>query len=271
MGILRRGASRLAARVNRATQPSAVRRSRALALGWPGGEEAVPSTPASAELGRMQRYFEGHSSGAGIWKWRHYFPAFERHLGAFVGKDVNVLEIGVYSGGSLGMWRHYFGDSCRIFGVDVQPECLAYEDERTKIFIGDQADPAFWAEFRSQAPRMDVVIDDGGHLPEQRMTTLEELLPWMEAGGVYICEDVQGVGDRFSMFARTLVDLLNEWRSVPYTGDGADGGLAGEASPFQNAVRSVCFYPFLTVIERTDSSVGIFEAPKHGSDWQPFL
>ena len=57
-------------------------------------------------------------------------------------------------------------------------------DERTKIFIGDQADRSFWAEVRQTAPLIDIVIDDGGHLPEQQLVTLEELLPHVRPGGV---------------------------------------------------------------------------------------
>jgi len=39
----------------------------------------------------------------------------------------------------------------------------------------------------------------------------------------------------------------------------------------QSAVRSVHFYPYVTVVERTDSPVSEFVAPKHGTQWQPFL
>ena len=43
--------------------------------------------------------------------------------GRFIGRAVNVVEIGVYSGGSLRMWRDYFGESAVIHGVDIEEEC----------------------------------------------------------------------------------------------------------------------------------------------------
>ena len=39
---------------------------------------------------------ERHTVGRGLWKWTHYFDAYERHLAKFVGEAVNVVEIGVY-------------------------------------------------------------------------------------------------------------------------------------------------------------------------------
>lgn len=44
-------------------------------------------------------YFVTHNTGPGIWKWLHYFDIYHRHLQKFRGKEVNILEIGIYSGG----------------------------------------------------------------------------------------------------------------------------------------------------------------------------
>src|SRR5215470_2208525 len=71
----------------------------------------------------LEEYFDAVTEGPGVWKWRHYFPIYHRHLSKFVGRAVHVVEIGVYSGGSLAMWRSYFGDDCRIYGVDIDPAC----------------------------------------------------------------------------------------------------------------------------------------------------
>ena len=79
-----------------------------------------------------------------------------------------------------------------------------FENEFTKIFIGDQADPAAWKRFRASTPAIDVLIDDGGHGPEQQIVTLEETLPFLRPGGVYLCEDVHGVDNRFAAYAYAL-------------------------------------------------------------------
>src|SRR5205823_12359912 len=48
-------------------------------------------------------YFNAHTEGPGIFKWMHYFDIYQRHFSKFVGREVHVLEVGVYSGGSLSM------------------------------------------------------------------------------------------------------------------------------------------------------------------------
>jgi len=100
------------------------------------------ATPAAADGSRnpLREFFDRRQSGRGIWKWLHYFDIYHRHLAKFIGQETHVMEIGVYSGGSLEMWRDYFGARCQVYGVDLQAACKAYENEYTKIFVGDQAD-----------------------------------------------------------------------------------------------------------------------------------
>jgi hypothetical protein len=125
----------------------------------------------------LEQFFDSHTEGQGIWKWRHYFEIYHRHFSRFVGKEVHVLEIGVYSGGSLAMWKHYCGPQSKIYGVDIEAACKAYEDAQVKILIGDQADPSFWKKVIREVPQLDIVIDDGGHQAHQQIATMEALLP----------------------------------------------------------------------------------------------
>src|SRR5690242_20051201 len=151
------------------------------------------------------------------------------------------------------MWKHYFGPQCRIYGVDIEPACRAYADESVRIFIGDQADRNFWKRVRQEVPLLDIVIDDGGHKPHQQIVSLEELLPYLRPGGVYLCEDVQGISQRFADYVSGLIHGLNatNLRREP----GEVGRLVSTTTQFQAAVHSIHSYPFLTVIERTTAPV----------------
>jgi Methyltransferase domain len=219
-----------------------------------------------APINPLESYFDGITQGPGVWKWRHYFEIYHRHLCRFVGREVTVVEVGVYSGGSLAMWRDYFGEGCQIHGVDIQPECEAYENSHTKIHIGDQADRSFWQDFRRAVQAVDILIDDGGHSPEQQMVTLEEMLPHLRPGGVYICEDVTGVANRFAAFSHAIANEMNTWRNNIESSE-----LASTPTPFQSEIDSVHFYPFVVVIEKRSIALNRFVAPKHGSQWQPYL
>ncbi len=152
-----------------------------------GETEASQSNP-------LRTFFESHRDGAGIWKWTHYFDAYHRHLHKFVGHAPAVLEIGIYSGGSIEMWKSYFGPKTHIFGCDIEEACRKYASDDVTVFIGDQADRNFWSTVKEEVPPLNVVIDDGGHSPEQQMVTIEEMLPFLAPGGVFIARISTGNG-----------------------------------------------------------------------------
>ena len=229
--------------------------------------------PAGAAEGQhafpnpLRAYFDGVQEGPGVWKWLHYFELYHRHLQKFVGRAVTILEVGVYGGGSLSMWKHYFGAHCHVHGVDIQPACKAYENSHTTIHIGDQADRAFWKRIRESVPVLDVLIDDGGHRPEQQMVTLEEMLDHLTPGGVYICEDVHARSqhlDGFAAFAHAFAGELNAFTPKP------PAKAASTASPFQSAIDSVHLYPFVVVIEKGTTTFEAFSAPRHGTQWPAY-
>ena len=237
---------------------------------WRAWNQQGEPCGAVADGNPLERFFEERKTGPGIWKWRHYFEIYHRHLAKFVGREPRVMEIGVYSGGSLSMWRSYFGRGCSIYGVDIEPACRAYEEEGVKILIGDQADRSFWRRVRGEVAGLDVVIDDGGHRPEQQIVTLEETLPYLRPGGVYICEDVTGSGNAFLYYVEGLAANLHADR-IDGSAEDDERRQVSPTTAFQAAVKSVHFYPYVVVIERTDGVVKELVAPKHGTQWQPHL
>ena len=111
------------------------------------------------------------NEGRLIHKWTHYFEIYDRHFRKFKDKEINILEIGVSHGGSLQMWRDYFGGKTNIYGIDVNPKCKKLEDKDTKIFIGSQSDRNFLREIKEKIPKIDILIDDGGHTMTQQIVT----------------------------------------------------------------------------------------------------
>jgi hypothetical protein len=233
---------------------------------WP----ASAGTSAPNDANPLRAFFTARSEGRGIWKWDHYFDVYHRHFERFRGEEVHILEVGIYSGGSLDMWHEYFGPKCRVYGVDVQPECMQYEDAGTTVFIGDQSDRGFWRRFRQEVPRLDIVVDDGGHKPEQQATTLEELLPHVQPGGVYVVEDVHGVGNPFSAYVYGCVQSLNAFRGVAHHGNAARR-MVSDAAGFQAAIDGIYQYPSVVVIEKRAQPLREFVSPKRGTEWAPFL
>lgn len=240
----------------------------AFAKNWHRDSESEPEPVVDkdeAGVNPLRDYFESHTTGRGIWKWGHYFDVYDRFFKKFVGRKLGLLEIGIYSGGSLDMWRSYFGAGCQVYGVDVEDVCKVYESDGTKVFIGDQADREFWRLFRKQVPPLDIVIDDGGHRPEQQIVTLEEMLPYLRPGGIYLCEDIHRVHNKFSAYIGGLINHFNATTLQPAP------DLTAIPTDFQRAIHAIHSYPFMLVIERSEVPVDRFIAPRRGTEWQPFL
>lgn len=223
-----------------------------------GRQPPVPGSDAGlAPAGRLRKFFEARQAGRGIWKFEHYFEVYERHFSRFVGSEVHVAEIGVYSGGSLEMWADYFGPRARVYGIDIQDACKVYANERTEIFIGDQADRSFWARFAGAVPRLDILVDDGSHRPDDQIPAFEEAFRLLAPGGVYLCEDVQGVHNGFTTYVHGLSRCLNEinWNAPTWA---------------QQWIASISLYPLIAVVEKRAAPLGRLNAPRHGTEWQPW-
>lgn len=161
------------------------------------------------------------------------------------------------------MWKDYFGPNCTVYGVDIAPECEAYKESGIQEFIGDQGDRSFWKRFKSEVPHLDIVIDDGAHSLEEQIVTLEELLPFIRPGGVFLCEDLHGKTNWFAAYCHGLSDKLNE--ATPL-----QDKSGCRANGFQEAIHSVHHYPYVVVIEKREHVCSVLRAPKHGTEWQPF-
>ncbi len=174
-------------------------------------------------MNKLEQYFY-KNKGKIIHKFLHYFEIYDKHFSRFIGKDVTVLEIGVSKGGSLELWRHYFGSKCKIYGIDINPKCKNLESEQIEIFIGDAEDREFLRSLKDKIPKIDILIDDGGHYMNQQIVAFEELYPFISSDGVYLCEDLMtsymgayGGGykrkNTFIEYSKGLIDYLNAWHS----------------------------------------------------------
>lgn len=130
---------------------------------------------------RLWELFKAHD-GRLIDKWAHYFPLYERHFSGYVGNPIRVLEIGIGHGGSLQLWKKYFGERAQIVGLDIDPRCKDYEEDRITVHIGNQASPPLMGRF-------DIIIDDGSHVVSDQEASIKALWPALNDGGVYWVED----------------------------------------------------------------------------------
>lgn len=172
----------------------------------------------------LREYFENNQNNNMIDKWLHYFEIYERHFRPFVGKKIKVLEIGIWQGGSLKMWKEYFGEQAEIIGVDIEPITKKFEEERIKIYIGDQSNRKFLNKLIEKEGQFNIIIDDGGHFMNQQIISFQELYKSIVDGGIYLCEDNHtsywaryGGGykksNTFIEYTKNLIDDLHAYHS----------------------------------------------------------
>ena len=205
------------------------------------------------QMNVLEKYFY-ENTGRLIHKWKHYFEIYDRHFARYRGKEVHIVEFGVSQGGSLEMWKNYFGPRAKIYGVDINAYCKQFEDDQVNIYIGDQEDRHFLQSLARTIPRIDILIDDGGHTMKQQISTFEELFPYIDKDGVYLCEDLHtsywpkwggGVRKRgtFIEYSKNFIDWINAWHSRQ--------PKKLSVSEFTRSVGSLHYYDSVLVIEKT--------------------
>ena len=195
-----------------------------------------------------------------ITKWFHYFPIYEKWFKDFRDTDLVFVEIGVYNGGSMQMWKEYFGKKAKIIGIDIDERCKQFEEDQVTIEIGSQEDPEFWNAFKQKYPRVDLLLDDGGHTMNQQIATFMQMFPHIQDGGIYMCEDCHtsywqshGGGYKnpksYIEFMKDLIDVINAFHSR--------GALP--PSYFTMNMGGIHFYDSIVVVEKANRVVPPFD------------
>lgn len=123
-----------------------------------------------------------------------YFEEYETTLGPLREKPINILEVGIWKGLSMQAWHEYFPNA-RLYGLDI---FTRVKSEEVPIL---QKDRVFYAKCDSTNPvdvkkamdkfnvKFDVIIDDGLHNPLANLKTFENLIEYLNDGGIYYVED----------------------------------------------------------------------------------
>lgn len=203
----------------------------------------------------LEKYFEANTERL-IHKWHHYFEIYDRHFSKFRGKEVHIVEFGTFQGGSLQMWKDYFGEKCKITSIDINPHCKKLEEDQIKVIIGDQDDRSFLKKLSDELPKIDILIDDGGHTMQQQINTFEMLFDSIDENGVYLIEDLHTSywtdwdggykkDDTFIEYSKNFIDYINAWHTK---------SSKLKVNSFTKSVHSLHFYDSILAIEKRKMS-----------------
>jgi glycosyltransferase involved in cell wall biosynthesis len=159
----------------------------------PAWSEGVIEQDSIHNLGIKQFTELGHHATDKYWV-HGYTREYDRHFTHLRKKKVKLLEIGVLRGASLLLWKETFPKGI-IYGLDKNTQIwkkLLRKQQRIHVFVGRQEDEEFLqSKVVPQGP-YNIIIDDGGHTPEEQLATFKNLWPHLAPGGIYVIEDLHG-------------------------------------------------------------------------------
>jgi hypothetical protein len=163
--------------------------------------------------------------------WGHdYISGYETLFSDIKSNVKNVLEIGIgckshervmrnrtekyNSGNSLRMWKQYF-DSANIYAIDINYDIMITGEQRITTYVADQSSYTDMLNVvnKINAP-LDIVIDDGSHIPMHQAASFCILEPFLSEKAIYVIEDVSSQAfDSFknlSIFPEQYRQIINE-------------------------------------------------------------
>jgi len=116
---------------------------------------------------------------------------------------LKILEIGLGTNnprfycnmgptGNPGAAERAFRDwapNANVYGADIDKGVL-FTEERIQTLFVDQTKPETFKELAAKLPPLDLVIDDGLHLPLANLNTINFALPLLKPNGVVVVEDI---------------------------------------------------------------------------------
>jgi len=120
-----------------------------------------------------------------------YLDVYDPILAPWLGREIKLLEIGIFKGGSLQLWRDYFPLGT-IVGIDLKLPDHFVPGERIQVFEGSQSDERFLSEVANETASegFDIIIDDASHIGELTRRTFWHLFDHhLKPGGLYAIED----------------------------------------------------------------------------------
>lgn len=226
--------------------------------------EPAKRTRAGTALGLANRLSILTRLYGGTDKWEHgYTPYYEIHLGPRRLQSMTVFEIGVGGykqlapGGSLAVWRDFLLRST-IIGVDISEKDVHLGNR----VIFERADQSKEGELQRVVDRHgipNIVIDDGSHIAEHIRASFEFFWPLMDAGSLYIIEDLStsyypDFGGGNPPPPTSAVGLLQELVDCTQAQDGTFARhphWGSRSEPRYSGVMAVHAYPGIAFVEKS--------------------
>ncbi len=123
-----------------------------------------------------------------------YSEFYEKHLSKFKDKNLNILEIGSYSGASASAFVKYF-NKAKVYCLDINLSKFKFKSKKIYPFGLDANNKKMIYNFFKKInffntiKKFDIIIDDGSHILSDQLKSLNFFFHHVMNGGFYIIED----------------------------------------------------------------------------------
>jgi hypothetical protein len=216
----------------------------------------VPSSCVTLEI-LGSKYGTDKVDGTHTYKDSNYCNIYDKHFNSIRNTVTKFVEIGIKDGCSLRMWKEYFPNAT-IYGVDIDPSCKQYEEDRIKCIIGDQNNEEFLMELKDTIGEYDILLDDGSHITKHQIKSFDILYENCKTNGFYIIEDLRCSYENYLNHH----DIRTHWPGMKY--NDPNDTLKNYRQDFNNFIQdkvqkldfhnsgkmfNIHFYPMIVIFE----------------------
>jgi len=123
-----------------------------------------------------------------------YSKFYLKHLQKLKKNQLNILEIGSYSGASAAAFSKYLPNS-QIFCLDINVSKFRYSSEKIKAYgvdINNKSKVIKILEtifLDKKFKNFDIIIDDGSHKLSEILNCINFFFKYLKSGGIFVIED----------------------------------------------------------------------------------
>ena len=123
-----------------------------------------------------------------------YTEYYEKNFIKIRNKNINILEIGSYSGASAASFVKYFPNS-NVYCLDINISNFKFSSKKINVFGMDVSNSKMISKFynkigiSSKEKFFDIIIDDGSHKLSDILFSINNFYKNLKKGGFYIIED----------------------------------------------------------------------------------
>lgn len=191
----------------------------------------IDSSDAVTELCDLGKHFNADKSPYNPNGHRHpYTAVYSLLLGKYKATPVRFVEIGIAGGASVLVWAHFFQNTARrLFFFDRDLNFIRHANgfglpDVTCMEMDVTVESSIQNGLRAIGGDLDVILDDSSHNIPDQLKIIQQGLPFLKSGGMFIIEDIfkryneedyqkglESILDEFAFATFIVCDHKNKW------------------------------------------------------------